>query len=141
MVASLVFGGPLEQIWVGTSTAFVTFLRAEDAEKFYETTGNGLVYKSDAPDGREHVIMTEMSKEVNPVSGVLREYIEKEFTRCVRAIGVDKEWTVKYLYETATRKGRKIEKIVDGANVNKVGALDSFNYRLQHSTEDADNGS
>ncbi|KAL8695039.1 MAG: hypothetical protein Q9218_000407 [Villophora microphyllina] len=114
-----VYGGPLEDLAVGNSTAYVTFLHAEDTAKFYETTANGLVYKTDAAN---HVIFTEMSKDVNPVSGVLREYIEKEFTRCVRAVGVDKEWTMGYLQETAARKGRRVEKIVDGVNVSNVRA-------------------
>lgn len=71
------------------------------------------------------MIMTEMAKEVNPVSGILREYIEKEFTRCVRAIGVDEEWTMMALQEIAARKGRKVEKIVDGLNTSKASAVDS----------------
>ncbi|KAL8802050.1 MAG: hypothetical protein Q9182_004063 [Xanthomendoza sp. 2 TL-2023] len=117
LVASFVFGGPLEQIQVNEKSAYVTFLRGQDAEKYYEATGNGLLYKK---DDVEHVIMTEMTREVNPVSGILREYIEKEFTRCVRAIGVDKDWTMKALQETAARKGRRVEKIVDGLNASKV---------------------
>ncbi|KAL8780285.1 MAG: hypothetical protein Q9203_000888 [Teloschistes exilis] len=123
IVASLAFGGPLERIAVSSSSAYVTFLRAEDAAKFYETSANGLVYEPNVPNATKHVVMTTMSKHLNPVSGVLREYIEKEFTRCVRAIGVDKEWTMEYMYETAARKGRRVEKIVDGVNVNNVGAF------------------
>ncbi|KAI4258386.1 MAG: hypothetical protein LQ352_001235 [Teloschistes flavicans] len=123
LVASLAYGGPLENIAVGSSTAYVTFLRAEDAAKFYETSANGLVYKPDVPNITKHVIMTAMSKHLNPVSGILREYIEKEFTRCVRAIGVDKEWTMSYMYETAARKGRRVEKIVDGVNVNNMRSV------------------
>ncbi|KAL8841457.1 MAG: hypothetical protein Q9170_000920 [Blastenia crenularia] len=118
--SSLVYGGPLESITVGTSTGFATFLRAEDAEKYYEATGNGLLYKKGAT---EHVIMTELGKDVNPVSGVLREYTEKEFTRCVRAIGVDKEWSMAALYETAGKKGRKVEKIIDGLNVSDMRSV------------------
>lgn len=128
LVASLAYGGPLENIAVGSSTAYVTFLRAEDAAKFYETSANGLVYKPDVPNITKHVIMTAMSKHLNPVSGILREYIEKEFTRCVRAIGVDKEWTMSYMYETAARKGRRVEKIVDGVNVNNVGAFGALSH-------------
>ncbi|KAI4202954.1 MAG: hypothetical protein LQ350_002171 [Teloschistes chrysophthalmus] len=128
IVASLAFGGPLERIAVSNSAAYVTFLRAEDAAKFYETTANGLVYEPNVPNATKYVIMTAMSKHLNPVSGVLREYIEKEFTRCVRAIGVDKEWTMAYMYETAARKGRKVEKIVDGINVNNVGAFGAVGH-------------
>ncbi|KAL8891524.1 MAG: hypothetical protein Q9215_001473 [Flavoplaca cf. flavocitrina] len=120
LVASFVFGGPLERIHVGDSSAFVTFLRGEDAERYYEATENGLDYEK---DGVKYVIMTEMTSEVNPVSGILREYIEKEFTRCVRAIGVDREWTLTALHEVAARKGRKVEKIVDGLNANRASTF------------------
>ncbi|KAL8833739.1 MAG: hypothetical protein Q9176_007852 [Flavoplaca citrina] len=122
LVASFVFGGPLERIHVGDSSAFVTFLRGEDAERYYEATENGLDYEK---DGVKYVIMTEMTSEVNPVSGILREYIEKEFTRCVRAIGVDREWTLTALHEVAARKGRKVEKIVDGLNANRASTFKS----------------
>lgn len=119
-VASLVYGGPLESIVVGATIAFVTFLRAEDAAKYYDATGNGLLYKR---DGTEYVIMTELGKDVDPVSGVLREYTEKEFTRCVRAVGVDKAWTMDALHEIAGKKGRKVDKILDGANVNNMRSV------------------
>lgn len=126
LVASFVFSGPLERIHVADSSAFVTFLRGEDAAKYYEATGNGLDYKK---DGVEHVIVTEMTSEVNPVGGILREYIEKEFTRCVRAIGVGAEWTAMALHELAARKGRKVEKIVDGLNASKASALEPTKRR------------
>ncbi|KAL8944632.1 MAG: hypothetical protein Q9216_000329 [Gyalolechia sp. 2 TL-2023] len=119
-ISSLVFGGPLESIVVGAATAFVTFLRAEDAMKYYDATSNGLLYKK---DGIEYVIMTEFGQDVDPVSGVLREWTEKEFTRCVRAIGVGKEWSLELLHETAAKKGRKVEKIIDGANVNQMRSV------------------
>ena len=121
LIASFVFGGALERIHVGDSSAFVTFLHGEDAERYYEATENGLEYEK---EGVEYVIMTQMTSEVNPVSGVLREYIEKEFTRCIRAIGVDIEWTLTALHEVAARKGRKVEKIVDSLNASKASALE-----------------
>ncbi|KAL9598967.1 MAG: hypothetical protein Q9219_004150 [cf. Caloplaca sp. 3 TL-2023] len=123
-VASLVFGGPLESISVGMTTATVVFLHSDDAMKYYDATGNGLLYKK---NGVDHLIMTELGKDVDPVSGILREWVEKEFTRCVRAIGVDKDWDMASLQKTAENKGRKVEKIIDGANVNNVrGPLAAF---------------
>ncbi|KAL8855069.1 MAG: hypothetical protein Q9221_000266 [Calogaya cf. arnoldii] len=121
LVASFVFGGPLERIHVGDSSALVTFLRGDDADKYYEATGNGLDYEK---DGKKYVIITETTTEVNPISGILREYIEKEFTRCVRAVGVDAEWTAVALQEVAARKGRKVEKIVDSLNASKASVLE-----------------
>ncbi|KAL8707549.1 MAG: hypothetical protein Q9220_007441 [cf. Caloplaca sp. 1 TL-2023] len=121
LISSFIYGGPLESIRLAPSTAFVTFLRAEDATKYYDDTANGLIYKDD--HGIDFCIMTEKQQEADPVSGILREWMEKEFTRCVRVIGVDEDWTLKALHETASRKGRKVEKIVDGTNVNKMRSV------------------
>ena len=107
------------------------FLRAEDAAKYYNSTDNGLVYEK---DGKKHIIMTEMGKEVSPVSGLLREWTEREFTRCVRAIGVDKEYSFSTLQQMAAAKGRNVEKIIDGFNLNNVRSVPStdslsFSYK------------
>lgn len=132
-VASLVYGGPLESIRVTDGkVAFVTFLRPEDAMKYYEATANDLLFKK---DGAEHIIMTQLGKDVNPVSGVLKEWIEKEFTRCVRAVGVDEDWTIEALNETATKKGRKIEKVVDGTNKSGVSFLPLNRVQARHSLD------
>ncbi|KAI4211811.1 MAG: hypothetical protein LQ351_005452 [Letrouitia transgressa] len=122
LVAALVYGGPLEQIVVKPpSRAEVVFLHTEDCMKYYDSTANGLLYKPSRGVNKDkyYEIMTELGKDVNVVSGVLREWIEKEVTRCVRAVGVDKEWSLAWIQETAARKGRKVEKIVDGENMNK----------------------
>lgn len=126
LVAALVYGGPLEQIVIRPpSRAEVVFLHAEDCMKYYDSTANGLLYKPPTGANKDHYypIMTELGKDVNVVSGVLREWIEKEVTRCVRAVGVDKEWSMAWIQEAAARKGRKVEKIIDGENANKVGQM------------------
>ncbi|KAL9036275.1 MAG: hypothetical protein Q9214_006210, partial [Letrouitia sp. 1 TL-2023] len=126
LVAALVYGGPLEQIVVRPpSRAEVVFLHAEDCMKYYDSTANGLLYKPPRGVNKDNYypIMTELGKDVNVVSGVLREWIEKEVTRCVRAVGVDKDWSMAWIQETAARKGRKVEKIIDGENVNKMRSI------------------
>ncbi|KAI4088860.1 MAG: hypothetical protein LQ344_005786 [Seirophora lacunosa] len=120
-VASLVFGGALESIRVSEGKhAYVTFLHADDAAKYYDATANGVLYKK---EGVDHVIMTDLGKDVDPVSGLLREWTEKEFTRCVRAVGVDEDWSLHALYATAEKKGRQVEKVVDGINVNGMRSV------------------
>ncbi|KAL9614629.1 MAG: hypothetical protein Q9167_000917 [Letrouitia subvulpina] len=126
LVAALVYGGPLEQIVLKPpSRAEVVFLHAEDCMKYYDSTANGFLYKPSkgANKDNEYEIMTELGKDVDVVSGVLREWIKKEVTRCVRAVGVDKEWSMAWIQETAARKGRKVEKIIDGENVNKMRSV------------------
>ena len=123
-VQSLVFGGPLELLTVGGSSASVVFMHAEHCVKYYDATSNGLVYKK--TDGKEEVCFVQLAKDVDVVGGLLRGYIEKGVTRCVRAIGVDADWGMPALYKMAGRKGRKVEHIIDGVNAAGVSNSQSF---------------
>ena len=123
-VASLVYGGALEEIQIRSSvagylSAVVRFLDAEDCKKFYENTANGLVYKKDAK-GRELVLFVELSKDVDVVGGLLQGWIASGVTRCVRAVGVEAKWDMNGLLMIAERKNRKVEKILDGQNAGGV---------------------
>jgi len=117
-VQSLVFGGPLELLNVGSSSASVVFLHAEDCIKYYDSTSNGLVYKMDG--GKESVCFVELAKDVDVVGGLLRGSIEYGVTRCVRGIGVEEEWGLPALFKMAGRKGRKVEHVVDGVSAGGV---------------------
>ena len=48
-IASLVFGGPLEQIICKVSSAIVVFVNPEDAQTYYDATANGIVFRQN-PD-------------------------------------------------------------------------------------------
>ena len=106
---------------MGSSSASVVFQHAEDCVKYYDATSNGLVYKG--PDGKEEVCFVELAKDVDVVGGLLRGYIEKGFTRCVRAIGVDEDWGMPALLKMAGRKGRTVEHVIDGVNAAGVSDL------------------
>ncbi|KAF6224921.1 hypothetical protein HO133_010115 [Letharia lupina] len=119
-VASLVYGGPIEEIHVRSSaagdlSAAIRFMDAGDCMRFYEETSNGLVYQKDAK-GRELVLFVELSPDVDVVGGLLQGWIVSGVTRCVRAVGVEAEWDMDGLVKIAERKNRKVEKIVDGQN-------------------------
>lgn len=103
---------------MGSSSASVVFQHAEHCIKYYDATSNGLVY--DGSDGKEQVCFVELAKDVDVVGGLLRGYIEKGVTRCVRAIGVDEDWGMPALYKMAGRKGRKVEHIINGVNAAGV---------------------
>lgn len=123
-VASLVYGGPIEEIQIrpsaaGHLSAAVRFMNAGDCMKFYEDTSNGLVYKTDAK-GRELVLFVELSKDVDVIGGLLERWIASGVTRCVRAVGVESKWNLDKLVEIAERKNRKVEKVVDGQNAGGV---------------------
>lgn len=118
-VTSLIHGGPLEQVaLVGPTTAFVLFLHADDAAKFYKATDNGIECQK---EGVKYVVLTEMNNiDVDVVGGKLRQWIDSGMTRCVRAIGVDEDWTLGRLYGLAEAKNRKVEVIEVGENQSGV---------------------
>lgn len=123
-VASLVYGGPIEEIQIrssaaGNLSAIVRFMDAGDCMKFYDETSNGLVYKKDDKGG-ELVLFVELAKDVDVVGGLLQTWIASGVTRCVRAVGVESEWGMDELLKIAERKNRKVEKIVDGQNAGGV---------------------
>lgn len=117
-VQSLVFGGPIEQMVLGSRSAAIVFVDADDTKKYYDATANGLVYKTEG--NKEHFVLVELAKDVDVVSGLLREMMEKSVTRCVKAIGVEEDWGMPALWKMAERKGRKVENIVDGVNAGGV---------------------
>ena len=92
---------------------------AGDCMKYYGDTSNGLVYEKDAK-GRELVLFVELSKDVDVVGGLLQGWIAIGVTRCVRAVGVEADWSMDALVKIAERKNRKVEKIVDGQNAGGV---------------------
>ena len=124
LVASIVYGGPVEEIQIRSSaaghlSATVRFMSAKDCKRFYEDTSNGLVYKKDAR-GRELILFVELSRDVDVVGGLLQGWIDSGITRCVRAVGVETKWDLDGLLRIAERKNRKVEKIVDGQNAGGV---------------------
>ena len=124
------YGGPIEEIQIrpsaaGNLSAAVRFMNAKDCKRFYEETANGLVYKKDAK-GRELVLFVELAKDVDVVGGLLQGWIDTGITRCVRAVGVESKWNSDGLRKIAERKGRRVEKIVDGQNAGGVSTYTSF---------------
>lgn len=116
-MASLIYGGPLEEIHIRSSTAgdltaTVRFLNAMDCQKFYDDTCNGLVYKKN-PQGREKVLFVELARDVDVIGGLLQGWIDNGFTRSVRAVGVEDEWGMEGLWKLAEKKNRKLEWITD----------------------------
>ena len=130
-VQSLVFGGPIEQINVGSTFASVVFVDAEHTKKYYDATANGLVYKKDGD--KEHFVLVELAKDVDVVGGLLREMMEKSVTRCVKAIGVAEDWGMPALWKMAESKGRKVENIVEGVN---AGGVSRILFTRETSSED-----
>ena len=93
--------------------ASVLFVNADDCLNYYNSTSNDIVYKTS-------VFFVELGQDVDVIGGLLKGMLEAGATRCVRAIGVEKEWTIAALLKEAERKGRKVEKIVDTKTVGGV---------------------
>ena len=117
-VASLVYGGPLQQIQhtPESSTASVLFLNADDCLSYYNKTSNGI----ELPGDGLRVIWVELAKTVEPVSGMVRTYVERECSRCVRAIGVDEDMSIASVMRLAQGKGRTVEHITIKSTANGV---------------------
>lgn len=117
LVTSLVSGGPLEQIHVTGSTAHVLFLHAQDCQKFYDSTANGLLYTF---EGREGAAEVDKAADVDVLGGQIRNFIELGFTRCVRAMDVGSDLTVATLTKKAGLKGRNVESVDLGTTESGV---------------------
>ncbi|KAL9104988.1 MAG: hypothetical protein Q9163_000160 [Psora crenata] len=121
-VASLIFGGPLEQIYVrDNDTATVKFLHAADCQTFYDDTSNGLVYGREG-NGREQVVWVSLAKDVDVVGGLLNQWISSNCTRCVRAVPVEEGLGKEYLWRMASRNNRSVEGIEDGRSPGGVSS-------------------
>lgn len=110
-IASLVFGGPVEQISFnsGNSHATVTFVHASDCMSYFIKTGNGIQLS----DQQDHVLWVELGIEVDPMSGLTKSHEEGSCTRCLRAIGIEEDWTIAGLTKLASGKGGNARKVED----------------------------
>ena len=113
------YGGPIENISVGSSSASVLFLHAQDCLKYYNATKNGVVYGKDGE--RELFAIVDLGKDVDVIGGMLQSLIELKATRCVKVNGADEKFTKAELVELANSKHRRLEGIEDGKGVGPNG--------------------
>jgi len=109
-VSTLVWGGDIEHIEYvdGNSSAKVRFVDAEACQNYFDKTANGISYPPRAATGK--AVWVELATEVEPLSGNLLDAIERrEATRCVRAIGVDAEWSIDALTRLAEGAKRDVK--------------------------------
>jgi len=110
IVSTLVWGGDIEHIEHvdGNSSAKVRFVDAKACQIYFEKTANGINYPPRAGTGK--AVWVELATEVEPLSGNLLDAIERrEATRCVRAIGVDTEWSIDALTRLAEGAKRDVK--------------------------------
>ena len=124
-IAKLVFGGPLEEIRCLEHGAEVTFLSGADAQKFYEATGNGILFRDD--NTGKHYAEVKLAEDVTPMSSLVQQHVDNGVTRCLLAIGVEEGLSSKDLEAMAggksTQQGnpvRRVESIETGINARNV---------------------
>lgn len=112
-IASLVWGGLIDEIIIKAKSAEVIFAFAEDCDKYYDTNRKGIPYKRKGSDKIQYAIVDKGS-DVNVVGGLLQTYLDQGFTRCVRVTNVPADISFSQLQRKAGYKGRKFEGIEDG---------------------------
>ncbi len=110
-VAAIVWGGVLDEIIIKTNSAEVIFGYAEDCDNFYRSAKKGIPYKR---NNIKKIAFVEKASDVDVVGGLMQVYLERGFTRCVRATGVPASITATQLRAKATFKQRRLESIEDG---------------------------
>ncbi|CAN9255118.1 unnamed protein product [Alternaria sp. RS040] len=88
---ALVWGGKLESISLpepGSSNALVKFLTPEACEKYHKATTNGIEIVGDI---KKAVVFVEKAEGPNSINDVIRNCIDGDASRCVRAIGADED--------------------------------------------------
>jgi hypothetical protein len=117
-VQMVIWGGNIQefQYQPGATIAIALFVKAEDCARFFAATSNGIPYPADPT----RIIMIE-KLEAEPAYGMVKDYIEKDITRCVRVYDIDADWGKVALQRLAQGpSNRTVERIVNGQNSKGV---------------------
>ncbi|KAI9700158.1 MAG: hypothetical protein M1820_006940 [Bogoriella megaspora] len=122
-IASLIFGGTLESITytLGTRTAYALFLVPEEYEKYCEATKNGIKHPTE-----NAFVWVEGCDDVDPVSSKVREFIANGQTRCLRMANLEEDWSLSALTKIAAKKGRKVERVFEGAKQGNTRVVEFY---------------
>ncbi len=108
----LVFFGAIMSIRYepGNSWAEVTFVQAEECQKYLDATKNGLSW----PEENDRVIIVAPSDLQSGSMEHIDIIVQKGITRCVRVVDIDSEWKPLALKTIAEQSGRKIDRVING---------------------------
>ncbi|ORY10716.1 hypothetical protein BCR34DRAFT_588370 [Clohesyomyces aquaticus] len=112
-----VWGGRLEAIAFepGKANAVIRFLTPEGCQKYFDATANGIPIT--LPDGNEALMQVEKTPGPQSLNDVLKNCIEGDASRCVRALDADQDWQDIVLLNLARGKGqskREVDRIKRG---------------------------
>lgn len=127
LIASLVWGGMIDEIIIRDKSAEVIFAYAEDCDKYYDIGRKGIPYKRKNTDKIEFAFV-DKGPDVNVVGGVLQTYLNQGYTRCVRVTNVPAEFTLPQLKLKAGLKKRRLEGIEDGNLDTGVSVITIYSF-------------
>ncbi|KAF2677891.1 hypothetical protein K458DRAFT_436284 [Lentithecium fluviatile CBS 122367] len=113
---ALVWGGRLESISMpepSSGYTLVKFLKPADCAKYFDATENGIVI----PGEKKTVVFVEKQRGPNSINDVIRNCIEGDASRCVRAVDAEEDWSDMVLLKLAKGKGqmkREVDRIKRG---------------------------
>jgi hypothetical protein len=122
---ALVWGGRLESIQLpspGADFAVVRFLTPEACDKYFKATENGIEIRGD----KKSVVFVEKQPGPTSINDVMRNCIDGDASRCVRALDADEEWSDMLLMRLARGKGnvkRDVDRIKRGKTARGVSLL------------------
>lgn len=120
---ALVWGGRLESIALpspGSDFAVVRFLTPEACEKYYKATENGIEVQGDM---KKSLVFVEKQPGPTSINDVMRNCIEGDASRCVRAMDAEEDWSDILLMKLARGKGqikREVDRIKRGKTARGV---------------------
>jgi hypothetical protein len=122
-VFALIWGGNVQSVNFNPKSSYaeVQFLRAEDCAKYFAATTNDIKY----PKEPERFITVEKGVP-EPTHEMVKSYIDRGITRCVRVLDAGAEWGPLALQKLAQGQNHRIvERIANGQNAQGV----SFDQR------------
>lgn len=120
-VQALVWGGRVESISApepGKPYALVKFQTPEACQKYFDATENGIVFPGDKT---KTLIFVERQPGPNSVNDLLKNCIEGDITRCVRAVDADEDWSDAALKKLARGTSKAKFRVTDQIKQGKTG--------------------
>jgi hypothetical protein len=99
----------------GSGFAVVRFLTPEACDKYFKATENGIEVHGE----KNTIVFVEKQPGPTSINDVIRNCIERDASRCVRAVDAEEDWSEHMLLKLARGKGvpkREVDCIKTGKN-------------------------
>ena len=95
-------------------------MHAKDCEQYFKDTSNDIMFTN---NGKRYCVVVSKDADVTPESGLLKIAIERECTRSVRLVGVEKSYGLGGIWALASMKNRRVESVEDGMSPSGVSLM------------------